>query len=71
VADVRGYLADGKWTEALDVLDLYDQGALHLARARQASIPAGERDRLRALAARCDPFGGYVHKALSDWPRPS
>jgi hypothetical protein len=65
---VHAYLETGAWSPRLDDLDLWDQGALHLARSRQAAVDAAERGRLRAVAGRCDPVGGYVRKALEQWP---
>jgi tetratricopeptide (TPR) repeat protein len=67
---VVDYLERGAWSEAIEELSLPQQGALHFSRARRPEVPAAERDRLRALAARCDPVGGFVTKALAVWPAP-
>jgi hypothetical protein len=68
VAAVRAYLDRGAWAPSLEQLPLAVQGALHLARSRQAGLSAREREDLRALAHGCDPLGGYVRRALAGWP---
>jgi hypothetical protein len=65
---VFAYLDQGTWDESLKDLPLAPQGALHLARSRNPGLPAAEREKLRALAHGCDPLGGYVRMALSQWP---
>jgi len=65
---VFAYLDQGTWDESLKDLPLAPQGALHLARSRKPGLPPGEREKLRALAHSCDPLGGYVRMALSQWP---
>lgn len=70
VPAIAGYLERAEWTEELEQMELPAQGALHLGRSRRPGIAPAERDRLRALAARCDPVGGFVAKALSSWPAP-
>jgi hypothetical protein len=65
---LAAYLERAEWSDAVEQLDLPLQGALHLSRSRRSEVPAPERERLRALAARCDPAGGFVTRALAAWP---
>ena len=65
---VDAYLEGGTWAHSMRSAPLGVKGALHLARARRPELSAAERERLRALALRCDPAGGYVHRALRHWP---
>lgn len=65
---VFAYLDQGTWDKTLKDLPLAPQGALHLARSRREGLSPREREELRALARGCDPLGGYVRMALSQWP---
>jgi tetratricopeptide (TPR) repeat protein len=67
-AAVFAYLDRGAWDKSLEDLPLAPQGALHLARSRKEGLAPREREKLRALAHDCDPLGGYVRMALSQWP---
>jgi tetratricopeptide (TPR) repeat protein len=69
-ADIAAYLERAAWSEDVERLSLPRQGALHLARSRRREVAPTERERLRALAARCDPAGGFVTRALAEWPAP-
>ena len=68
LAPILAYLERAGWSEDVERLQLPVQGALHLSRSRRSEIAPPERDRLRALARRCDPAGGFVTRALADWP---
>jgi hypothetical protein len=70
VPQVQAYLEQGQWSDPVDQLTLQHHGALHLARSRASGLAPGERERLRDLAARSDPLGGYAHKAVEAWPAP-
>jgi hypothetical protein len=65
---VSRYLDHGTWSDEINKLPLAVHGILHLARSRRSDVPPAEKERLRTLATRCDPAGGYVRKALAHWP---
>ena len=64
------YLMTGEWRNELDDLVPMEQGALHVVRARLGTVDGPVREALRERAAGCDPVGGFVRKALDDWPEP-
>jgi hypothetical protein len=68
VRQMEDYVMRGAWSEDLDELSLSAEGALHLVRSR--AVAGTERARLRDLAGRCDPIGGFIRRALNDWPSP-
>jgi hypothetical protein len=68
IGTMEAYFERGTWAKDLDELPLTMHGALHLARSREAGLPAREKEQLRSLAYGCDPVGGYVRMALGSWP---
>lgn len=66
--DLKAYLLEGRWSQALEDANLSILAATHAARARCPGVPAGERARLRDLAKRLDPVGGFARQALETWP---
>jgi hypothetical protein len=68
--EIQAYLEKGASSRPLEDLSLLQQGMLHFVRSRNTALAAGERARLRELANRCDPAGGYVRLAMERWPLP-
>jgi hypothetical protein len=65
---IAAYLERGEWSDGVEELPLSVHAVLHVARSRWTGLAAGERDRLRGLAERTDPVGGFARKAMADWP---